>query len=334
MPKPQPRKKPARKASRAPKAAPAPKATLVPRTADVAGRSPVAARRRRAALAPAQATALGRFIEAAYTMYADNPGDLTPPASADFPAGYAPIGGVAMRDFVFASTDPVFYGFVAQATAPPHDLVVALRGTQGGVEWWDDLNSAFMVKFRVPGCGYVALGFDRIYDTIEIVPYPTAADGGAAPAERSLAAKGGLARQIAALVESRRRALPAAAPAPVVSVTGHSLGAALATLYVMENAKTEKLKTPVLCTFGSPRVGDATFVRVFNGLRLASTRFAVDQDLVPQLPPQAFGFRHVNALVDLNAAGKIRPGFACWHVMPTYLSLIDPALSPDPACAA
>ena len=265
-------------------------------------------------------------------MYQDNPGQLTPPAGANFPIGYKPIASVTMRDFLFGSTDPVFYGFVAQETASPHELVVAMRGTESGIEWWDDLHSIFLERFRVPGCGYVAWGFDRIYDTIELLTYPSLSAPNATPAERSLASKGTLSQQVAALVASYAHSTAGSA-APSVSVVGHSLGAALTTLYVMENAKTKKLKTPMICTFGSPRVGDATFVRVFNSLSLKSWRFAVDQDLAPQIPPEAFGFRHVDALIDLDAKGKIEPSFSCWHAMATYLSLINPALSPDPACA-
>jgi hypothetical protein len=137
---------------------------------------------------------------------------------------------------------------------------------------------------------------------------------------------------VAALVASYAPAAAGSA-APTVSVVGHSLGAALTTLYVLENAKTKKLKMPMACTFGSPRVGDSSFIRAFNSLNLKSWRFAVNQDLAPQLPPEAFGFRHVDVLIDLNATGKTQASFPCWHAMPTYLSLINPALSPDPGCA-
>lgn len=326
------RRKPTREAAPVRQAPPARKSKRYLRTADAAPQQRPGWKPRKPHIDVGRATLLGQFVEAAYTMFEDNPGEMTPPASSDFPAGYQPIAGVTMRDFTFGSTGPIFYGFVAKKTASPDELVMAVRGTEGGIEWWDDLQSIFQVKFRVPGCGYVAYGFNRIYETIELVKYPTAASPNATAAERSLASKGTLARQVAALVESHFPSISGSA-APPISVVGHSLGAALSTLYVMENAKTEKLKTPMICTFGSPRVGDATFVRVFNSLKLKSWRFAVDQDLAPQVPPEAFGFRHVDALFDLDASGKIVPSFSCWHAMETYLSLINPALSPCPACA-
>jgi pimeloyl-ACP methyl ester carboxylesterase len=323
-------RKPARKAGHATPSARKPRQYL--RTADAAVQRRPGWKPPKTRFDIGRATLLGQFVEAAYTMYEDNPGQLTPPASTHFPAGYRPIAGVTMRDFLFGSTDPVFYGFVAQRTASPSELVMAMRGTDNNTEWWDDAQSFFMVKFRVPGCGYVAYGFDRIYNTIELVKYPSASAPNATIAERSLASEGTLAQQVAALAASDATATAGPA-APHVSVVGHSLGAALSTYYVMENAKTKKLKTPMICTFGSPRVGDATFVRVFNSLSLKSWRFAVDPDVATMVPPEAFGFRHVDALIDLNPTGKIVPSVPCWHAMRTYLSLINPALSPEASCA-
>ena len=110
----------------------------------------------------------------------------------------------------------------------PSELVVAMRGTESGIEWWDDLHSIFLERFRVPGCGYVAWGFDRIYDTIELLTYPSLSAPNATPAERSLASKGTLSQQVAALVASYAHSIAGSA-APSVSVVGHSLGAALTT---------------------------------------------------------------------------------------------------------
>ena len=151
-----------------------------------------------------------------------------------------------------------------------------------------------------------------------------------------MSSRGSLSRQVAALVSRHAPTAPegkAAAPPVAISVTGHSLGSALACLYVLENAKTNKLPTPIVCTFASPRVGDRAFVTAFNGLGLTSSRFAIDQDLVPQLPPEPFGFRHVNTLNPLNATGKVQPNFSCWHALTSYLSLVNPTLPPAPACA-
>jgi hypothetical protein len=106
----------------------------------------------------------GQFVKAAYSMY--DPATLTPPPSADFPAGYQLTAWINMRDFILGSTDPVFYGFIAQSMTDPNQFVLAIRGTSNGVEWWDDLNAAIKIPFKVPGCGSVGAGFARIYDTL------------------------------------------------------------------------------------------------------------------------------------------------------------------------
>lgn len=148
-------------------------------------------RAQRHAIAPAvaysipEATLLGQFVEAAYAMYAAHPDTLTPPPSTNFPNGYRLLAGIGMRDFIFASTDHVFYGFVAQSTSAENEFVVAIRGTQGGIEWWDDLNAIVLTPFRVPGCGKVGAGFARVYDTIELAPYASAPSANAPSAERN-----------------------------------------------------------------------------------------------------------------------------------------------------
>lgn len=280
-----------------------------------------------------QATLLGQFIEAAYRMYGADPNNLTPARSANFPPGYRLAASIQMEDFIIGSTSPVFYGFVAQSAADPSKYVLAFRGTSNGVEWWDDLNAIKMTPFRVPGCGSVGEGFARIYDTIHLVEYPSSGLT-AERAPSSLAAHGSLAQQMAALVAHGaapvgREAFPASA---TVAVAGHSLGGALVTMYALENAKSSQIHNPLVCTFGSPHVGDNAFVAAFNKLGFKSWRFANAPDLVPRLPPEIFGFRHVNDLCQLNSAGKVQPNFGCWHALETYLSLINPALTPAAGC--
>jgi hypothetical protein len=122
------------------------------------------------------------------------------------------------------------------------------------------------------------------------------------------------------------------AASAAIEVAGHSLGAALATLYTLDNAYTGKINNPALCMFASPAVGDSTFTTAFNGLGLTSWRVVNAPDLVPKLPPQLLGFTHVDTLQQYSSTGKVTPSLACWHALATYLSLIDPTLQPDPSC--
>jgi pimeloyl-ACP methyl ester carboxylesterase len=74
-------------------------------------------------------------------------------------------------------------------------------------------------------------------------------------------------------------------------ITGHSLGAALATLAAADHAG----RQPALITFGSPRVGDATFARLLAGLPIR--RFVDCCDVVTRIPPELFEQPHVHQLL-------------------------------------
>lgn len=281
---------------------------------------------------PKAAVSYGRFVQAAYTMYNADPSNLTPPQSSDFPAGYQLAAWIDMRDFIIGSTDPVFYGFIAHSMADANQFVLAIRGTSNGIEWWDDVNASLKTPFKVPGCGAVGTGFARIYDTLEVVERPASV---AVAVAQSLRAVGGFSQQVSTLVRRRAAATAGAeaAAAPIsIEVTGHSVGAALATLYVMENARTDQVSNPALCTFASPLVGDSTFAAAFNGLQLTSWRIVNEPDIVPKLPPEILGFTHVDAEQRFSSIGKVRSSLSCWHALATYLSLIDPALQPGADC--
>lgn len=118
---------------------------------------------------PARAFLYGRFVNAVYAMYDNNPGVLRPPQPADFSQGYRLTAWIQMQDFLIGETPPVFYGLIAHSIQNPNQAVLAIRGTRSSAEWIDNLNAIGMERFPVADCGNVALGFERIYETIEVV---------------------------------------------------------------------------------------------------------------------------------------------------------------------
>jgi kumamolisin len=283
---------------------------------------------------PKAAAFYGQFVESAYTMYSTDPKNLTPAPSADFPAGYQLAAWVQMQDFILGSTGPLFYGFIAQSTADANQFILAIRGTSNGIEWWDDANAIVKTPFKIAGCGSVGKGFARIYDTLEVIERGTGGVAGAAVTQ-SLKPVGGFSQQISALVKRHSAATARTAgiaSSAMVYIAGHSLGAALATLYTMENARTDQIQNPLLCTFASPLVGDSIFATAFNALDLTSWRIVNDSDIVPKLPPEILGFTHVDAAQHFSSTGKVKPSVACWHSLATYLSLVDATLQPDADC--
>jgi len=279
---------------------------------------------------PAKAVFYGQLVNAAYAMYDDHPTNPTPPPPQPpktLPGNYRFVAWVQMRDFIFESGDWTFYGLIAQNPSGANDYVLAIRGTSDPTEWWDDLTS--MVPWPLEGFGGdVGYGFYRIYQTMRIVyPLKELAPAAAAPAGQgeSLEAAGTFADQVAEAV--RRDATenqPAQSGAALKSVTvaAHSLGGALATLYVADNSRTKKVTTPLLCTLASPRVGDYTFATTFDALGIPSWRIVNELDLVPKLP--IFPFWHIQTEHIYNSGSSTVWSLECWHSIDTYLNLLDP----------
>jgi len=97
-----------------------------------------------------------------------------------------------------------------------------------------------------------------------------------------------------------------------VVLTGHSLGAALATLHYarIAGAKFEL----ALYTFGSPRVGDAKFCDALDPERRNDSRAPLDcrlirfvnnRDLVTRVAPRSFDFDHLGAEIYIDAQGRV-----------------------------
>lgn len=291
----------------------------------------------------------GQFVLAAYTMY-NNPRSKDPlrPEPSGIPQGWEVGAWIHMSDFIFNVVKPKFYGIVVHSVADPDSRIVAIRGTESAVEWIDDA-FAIPVPFRqVPSAGRVAQGFDKIYDTIKVIrrPLPVAVarvEGAAPPAAAPATFSGSFADQLEQLAihrEAERGLAPlaesAARPKRPTIVSGHSLGAALGTLFVMENDAKRKFDISSLCTFASPRVGNMEFVHLFNQLPMDSWRICNARDVVPKLPPHipiVLDYGHVDGEYAFDSSAFAKNGVPCWHSLETYLHWLDPQSPLLPECS-
>ena len=84
-------------------------------------------------------------------------------------------------------------------------------------------------------------------------------------------------------------------------ITGHSLGAAMATIATSRFEETMKVEQ--LTTFGSPRVGTRKFV---NAIETTHYRFVNNNDIVTKVPLWIMGYKHHGLLQYINFYGNIR----------------------------
>jgi hypothetical protein len=291
-----------------------------------------------------QAYFYGLFVQAAYNMYRTPKGDpMRPDPDPTIPNTYELGAWIHMSDFLLGREDPQFYGIVCFEKANPDSRIIAIRGTVGAIEWIDD---AFIipVPFRqVPSAGRVAQGFDKIYTTLQVVKRPLVPAGAMMAEAVPEPFSGSFGDQLEQLAISREveRGFRASVadvrerPQRPTVVTGHSLGAALTTLFVLENATKGKFDIQTSCTFASPRVGNMEFVRTFNQLPVNSWRIVNTLDIVPKYPPSLppfLDYDQVDTEYPFSSASFARSGVGCWHSLATYLHSLDGSYPLLPEC--
>ena len=235
------------------------------------------------------------FCQQAYYQYYIYKGETQPngqPYVFTVPDGYSMIYEIWGLDEIWHIDEGLVpFGFVAQANGTS-DLVITIRGTEGDVEWAEDLLEDYQTANPVPNSqGLIQYGFAAIYKTLF---YVQATGNSTSPPPSSAA------RTLSQVLEN----------AGSVTITGHSLGSSLADLTALDVALNESNSVTSFYTLASPRTGDPTFADSFDAkLQSVSYRVANVWDIVPQLPPEYFltidppgewHYQHVNSecLVD------------------------------------
>jgi len=210
--------------------------------------------------------------------------------------------------------DVVSFGFLAVSAAK--ELVAVIRGTDTILEWLHDASFLMVPSPIAGGHGFTEDGFTAVYRSMRI-----------GQADGTPLAK-----------DSIKDYLDAGA-ATSVTVCGHSLGGALATLLTLDVGLNTPCRSPTSYTYASPRTGDHFFAGAYNAAIPSTYRIANRQDLVPKLPPIApLPYEHVNTSYELNPAlNSVNPTIGCMHSLTTYLWLMgllagNNTLVLDPAC--
>jgi hypothetical protein len=206
---------------------------------------------------------------------------------------------------LFTDIDPhlgeiVSFGFIALSKSS--ELVASIRGTATIMEWLHD-GAFLMAPSPIPGLvGMTEDGFTAIYRSLRT--------------DKAVGSPSAVTAVTSHL---------AAGVAQTVTICGHSLGGALATLLTLDVALNALCRTPVVYTYASPRTGDHLFANGFNSCVSSSDRIINRQDLVPQLAPiLPLPYEHANTKYELNPPyRKIKQTIVCMHHLATYIWLME-----------
>jgi hypothetical protein len=272
-----------------------------------------------------KAIEFGQLVNA---TYATPPSDLTNAAGQPLSAGgidYVVVTTIYANDLATDMNpsridDEVSIGLICQAKQTG-DVAIAIRGTEGILEWIHDAEFDLVPCPFLVGAGHTEDGFTDMYQSLRT---------GAQPDSPTV---------VNALAKP-------AFPHPVTSVTicGHSLGGALATLLALDVAANTVFTDPAVYSYGSPRTGDSLFASTYDQVVSKSYRIANRLDIVPALPPP-IDYEHVLNPYELNPIRLTPPPpkilvkstVTCEHSLATYLYLLSlqssgPVLPLEPAC--
>ncbi|WRX25994.1 Fungal lipase-like domain - like 10 [Theobroma cacao] len=214
------------------------------------------------------------------------------------------------------------------------DIIVAWRGTVAPAEWYED----FQRNLEPIGIGdaKVEHGFLSIYTSKN---------------ESTRYNKSSASEQVMEEVTKLVQFYQGNGEEVSLTITGHSLGGALALLNAYEAAASLPGLPVSVISFGAPRVGNSAFRDELDGLGVKTLRVVVKQDLVPRMPGIVFNeslqrfdditgtlewvYTHVGAelRLDVSSSPYLKRGFSPlgFHSLETYLHLVDGFHSADSA---
>ncbi len=174
--------------------------------------------------------------------------------------------------------------------------MIVFRGRQSDLDWISDFEFWMDPVAEIPNSGNVEHGFLAVYRTLNgVVPGATAR------------------RAMAIVVGDIPRGTN-------VTVTGHSLGGALAVLHAAVLGS-NGFSGVSITTFAAPMAGNRQFATTFMTLVPNSVRVYNKPDIVPDLPGALLGYAQVQAGVGINSLDypEIQWSISCFHSLVTYL---------------
>lgn len=215
------------------------------------------------------------------------------------------------------------------------DIVISLRGTSTCLEWAENMRD-LLVKIPDQSCGQpkVQCGFLSLYKT-------------------SGAHVSSLAESVVS--EIKRLTQLYEGENLSITVTGHSLGAALALLVADDLSTCAQVIPPIaVYTFGGPRVGNRAFAKKLSSQQVKVLRIVNSKDIITRVPgmfvseeldkklresknmnvalniidntmPWAYAHAGTELRVDTSNSPYLKPDadVSCCHDLEAYLHLVD-----------
>ena len=198
------------------------------------------------------------------------------------------------RAMAAAVAHPDLFGFIVREAATGA-VIVSIRGTLVPEEWLRNFTVIPAEYSILPNFGTVHLGFRLVYASV----------------------RASLEQGLAAVPRNTR-----------ITVLGHSLGGAMATVAGPDIKRNLKQQSVDVCTFGGPRVGKPDFRGKFDAEIARCYRVTNQFDIVPQVPTIVTGWMHVGEAVEVD--GNLDDA----HSLPAYLAGLRAISVPDPGLTA
>ena len=112
-----------------------------------------------------------------------------------------------------------------------------------------------------------------------------------------------------------------------LTITGHSLGSAIATYITYNVCKEIKDQEQVdMCLFASPKPGTGDFTKNFDAITTNYAVYNYSKDAVPDTPPSLLGYTSLSQLNEItpdNAQAIIKDNLLANHHVISYCAMLD-----------